>query len=96
MECIEITEDQFYYQYKPIKNPLDDNASYEGCMFETYGLELNLVLSALERTPLKIWTISDCDGELIISSGFSFVNRMGYLITENPRPEDKHITVIED
>lgn len=96
MKSLEITEDQFLDQYKPIINPLVEDASYEGCMFETFGLELGLIHSALERTPLKIWTICDCDGELIICSGFSYVNRMGYLITENPVPEDTSISVIED
>lgn len=30
----------------------------------------------------KIWTILEADGIMFYSSGFHFVNRLGYLITE--------------
>ena len=32
-----ITEDQFYDTYKPVKNPFDANAAWDGSMLETYG-----------------------------------------------------------
>ena len=96
MQYQEITEDEFYSKYKPIKNPLVDDAPYGGEMFETYGAEYEHVMKAHEADPLTVWTISDCDGELIICSGWSFVNRFGYLITQEPAPENTHIEILED
>jgi len=79
---VELTDFEFIEKFKPIKNHLDDNASENGCMFETYGAELDYVRSMVISDPERVWTVLDCDGELIISSGYSFVNRFGYLITE--------------
>lgn len=31
-----------------------------------------------------IWTMLDCDGKLVITSGWHYVNRMGYLIAKVP------------
>jgi hypothetical protein len=44
---IQLTEDEWFEQFKPIPNYLDDNASFHdgehGYMFETYGDELEFV-----------------------------------------------------
>jgi len=74
-----MTEDEFLEHYKPIKNHLDDNASWDGCMFETYGKELEFVKAYDGK---HVWTLLEGDEGTYISSGFHFVNRMGYLITE--------------
>ena len=72
-----------FEEYKPVLNPLDKNASFEGCMLETYGAELELVREQYKKDPTKIWTILDGDGsDLDIAAGFHFVNRFGYIITE--------------
>ena len=34
--------------------------------------------------PKHTWTVLDCDGVQIISSGIHFVNRMGYYFTKHP------------
>lgn len=78
----QIKEDVFWDEYKPITNHLDDNASWNGCMFETYGNEEEFISQQAEKNPKKVWTIVDADGELIIVAGWHFVNRMGYLVTE--------------
>ena len=39
-----LTYDDFLGKYHPIKNHLDKNAGYDGCMFETFGKELEFVL----------------------------------------------------
>ena len=36
--------EKFVNKYKPIKNHIDDNASYDGFMFETYDKELEFVI----------------------------------------------------
>lgn len=90
MEYLEITWEQFVEEYEPIKNYLDDNASYDGFMFETYGEEYEAVRHYEFN---HIWTVLDVDGELIIGSGHHWVNRMGYLVTKKPVPTNTDITV---
>lgn len=73
--------------FKPIKNHIDTNASGNGCMFETYGKEYEYVTHVRDIAPDTIWTIVDCDGNLRITNGYHFVNRMGYFITEIECPD---------
>lgn len=80
--AISMTTDDFINKFKPVKNHIDDNASFDGCMLETYGDELEYVRNKLQSDPLKIWTVLDCDGESVIANGYHYVNRVGYLITE--------------
>lgn len=68
-------------KYKPIKNHLDDNASWDGTMFETYGEELAFVKA---QAPNTIWTYGEEDGKFYIQAGWHYVNRIGYFITEVP------------
>ena len=85
-EAITLTEDQFDAQFPLIKNHLDANAAHDGHMFETYGKELDFVRA---QPPNSIWTImTDDDGLLCLSSGFDFVNRLGYVISTRPVPHD--------
>lgn len=38
-----------------------------------------------EGTPAEqVWTVLDCDGSLILSPGYRFVNRFGYVVCERP------------
>jgi len=85
-----ITEDEFYEQYKPTLNVFynDENAvAFNGCMYETYGEELEHVKKVAEVNPNFVWTILDV-GYLCITSGVHFVNRFGFLITELPADEE--------
>ncbi len=78
----EISEDDWFDTYKPIKNSIDINASFDGRMFETYGDELEFVRAQDEN---RIWTYGDGDdGGTFIWSGYHIVNRIGYFITEVP------------
>lgn len=77
-----ITFEIFEETYKPQKNPFVQDSSYDGCMFETYGVELAHVK---EQDNKNIWTIINCENEEIwIIPGFHFVDRFGYFITEIP------------
>lgn len=76
-----LTDDQFYDQYTPVKNHIDNNASFDGCMFETYGEELEHVFKESKKGN-NVWTILECDGDWYLASGFHIVNRMGFLITK--------------
>ena len=78
-----ITYEEFEEKYVPIKNHLDDNASYDGVMYETFGDEVQYVLSLAndEYHKTRVWTvIGDCNSTVVIS-GYHLVNRLGYIIT---------------
>lgn len=76
-----MNDDQFFEHYKPIQNHLVTDAPEGGCMFETYGPELDFVKT---QEPKKVWTVLEVDGLFYYAAGFHHVNRMGYLITEVP------------
>jgi hypothetical protein len=92
---IEMTMDEWEATYKPIINHIDSNASFDngegGIMFETYGDEVEFVKS---QSPANIWMYgSGDDGGTYIWSGWGFVNRLGYFVTEVPCPPDTTIQV---
>jgi hypothetical protein len=93
---IELTEDEFDEQYPLVENHLNPNASWaigqgKGCLFETYGQELDFVR---QQDPRCIWTFIDGDdGGTYVASGFHFVNRIGYLLSREPIPENTFIEV---
>ena len=92
---IEMDFDEWLTTYKPITNHIDTNASFDngegGIMFETYGDEVEFVKS---QSPDKIWMYGDGDdGGSYIWSGWGFVNRLGYFITEVPCPPDTTIQI---
>jgi hypothetical protein len=83
---IEMDFDEWCDTYKPIKNHIDTNASFNGEMFETYGDEVEFVK---QQDPAHIWTYGDGDdGGSYVWNGWSFVNRIGYFITEVPCPAE--------
>jgi hypothetical protein len=89
---IELDYDVWVETYKPIPNNIDKNASFDGMMFETYGAEVEFVKKA---NPAHIWMFGDGDGGgLYIWSGWGFVNRIGYFITEVPCPENTTIQIM--
>ena len=88
---IEMDFDDWYDTYKPIKNHIDTNASFNGEMFETYGDEVAFVK---EQPEDRIWMYGDGDdGGSYIWSGWGFVNRLGYFITEVPCPPNTTIQI---
>ena len=93
---IEITEDEFDATYPLLPNHLNPNATWAtefgpGCLFETYGEELEFVR---RQDPRTVWTLlGGDDGDLFIASGVRFVNRIGYFISTVPIPGDRFIQV---
>jgi hypothetical protein len=89
-----LTEDQFYAKYNPEINQVllkskaeginpEDITAYGGCMYETYGEEYERVKQIALENPKRVWTILDPGGRhLVIAAGYHYVNRFGYLITE--------------
>ncbi len=68
----------FFEKYPVEKNKFDDNASLEGCMFETFGVELEYVLSL---DPVFVWTYIEAEDSYIIEAGVHYVNRIGYIVS---------------
>jgi hypothetical protein len=88
---IELTEEEWFNTYKPIKNNLVESSSFDDHMFETYGEEVEFVKAQDEN---RIWMLGDGDdGGMYIWSGWGFVNRIGYFVTEVPCPPDTTIQV---
>jgi hypothetical protein len=60
-------------------------------MFETYGEEVEFVKS---QNPNCVWMYGDGDdGGTYLWSGWGFVNRIGYFVTEVPFPDNTTIQV---
>jgi hypothetical protein len=79
-------------QYKPIKNHIDDNAAYDGCMFETFGKEVDHIV---ETPCTHVWTLIENDGGQFLVSGYHYVDRLGYFVTEVACPDD-HVEIPMD
>lgn len=92
----QLTWDEFAARFRPKKNPIDPNASYEGCLLETYGEEGTFVSMMNEIAPETVWTVvEDDDGNLVVVDGLHWVNRHGYLVTENGRGPNESFVVID-
>ena len=88
-----ITEEQFYDYFTLVENHIDNNASFSGNMFETYGSELQHVQEMAKQN--RVITIIETDGDeldeegdlipnMYYVSGMHHINRIGYLITAEP------------
>lgn len=87
-----ISFDDFVEKYKPVKNHLDENAAFDGTMFETFGDEVQHVVKIANANPTRVWTFLSGDGDYIVS-GYNLVNRVGYFLTEVCAEDDIEITL---
>jgi hypothetical protein len=87
---VSLTWKEFEEQFKPIKNHFSKDP--DETMFETYGEEVDFVLT--KDTENKVWTYADGDYCSYVSSGYHYVNRIGYYITEVPYEEDTQYEII--
>ncbi len=71
-----ITEEEFYQKFELQKNPFNNNASFDGCMFETYGEELAYVFE-MSKTNRVITIIEGNEEE-----EKTFISILGNEITE--------------
>ena len=91
---IEMTFEEADEQFKFIPNNYDEYSSLDGLMYETYGDEVEFVKSQPEN---RIWMFGDGDdGGTYIWSGWGFVNRIGYLVSQIPVPENTKIQIQMD
>lgn len=93
---IALTEEEFDAQFPLVENHLNPHATWaihgsQGCLFETYGEEFEFVR---RQDPAKVWTITDGDdSDWYIVNGLHYVNRVGYLISQNAVPDGMAIEV---
>lgn len=93
---IELTEDEFDEWFPLTPNHINPSAGWAvgeggGCLFETFGDEFAFIR---RQDPCTVWTLIDGeDGDMYVVSGFHFVNRVGYLLSTVPVPEDVTIQV---
>lgn len=89
----EIDYDQWFDVFLPIANfspsacgPSHSDGDVEFLFgFETYGKDLAHVIKVAKGTPNHVWTLIEEDnGSLVLIAGYHVVNRLAYLITENP------------
>lgn len=90
-----MTYEEWEEHYKPITNRVvggtNTDMDEDYCIFETFDEDLAFVKA---QHPDKIWTVLDCDGAMVISSGYHHVNRMYYIITEVARPSDVYVEIL--
>lgn len=93
-----ITEEEFIEQYKPCLNHFhnDPEREWNGWMYETYGEEEEHIREVAKVNERFVWTILDADNGLTIVSGWHYVNRFGYILTELPADEDFIDVILED
>jgi hypothetical protein len=80
-----MTIDEFDDKFRPVKNPHDRDAGWDGCLFGVTGVEHNFVRSRPANT---VWTLTS-HGPLV--SGYHVVDRVGYVVTEVPWEEDTEV-----
>lgn len=76
----QVSWEDFLEKYQPKQNHLKNNAPFDGLMYETFGAEVEHVMEVNKTNPELVWTVLDCEGNFVIASGWSFVNRIGYII----------------
>lgn len=81
-----LTYDEWEAKYLPMTNSLTN----EGNAYETYGDELDYVTQQDDRF---VWTELDGEDGVYIVSGYHYVNRIQYYITNVPWTEDTSIPV---
>lgn len=99
-----LSEEEFYEQYELVDNHIDDNASFDGKMFETFGEEIDFVreMSKFNRVITIIESDDNCDEneeneecipDMYYISGMRLVNRVGFLITTEPIVEEFEVKI---
>lgn len=76
-------EDVFYEYFRPLRHPSANFEIWGGHGLETFGADFQIV----QNHPANfVWTVLDgCEGpDQWIAPGIHFVNRVCYLLTENP------------
>ena len=74
-------EDVFYEYFRPFRHPDAEFNIWGGHGLETFGSDL-LIVQRYDQN--YVWTVLEGDKDEWIVSGFRFINRICYLLTEVP------------
>lgn len=85
---MKINSELFDEKFKPVKNPHNRDAGWNGCLFDTHGVEYNFIKNQSED---RVWTLLS-DNTLV--NGRRHIDRVGYLVTELPWTEDMEVDII--
>lgn len=80
------TEDDFDNKYtmdSTVKSEYMCPESQVG-MLETFGEDYQTVKRVYEQNPMRVWTMVDCDNGMYLVQGLHHVNRICYMITNEP------------
>lgn len=96
MKTEHIKEDEFYERFEPLKNHIEKNASFDGCMYETYDEEYEYIVDQhCNNKNVQVWTIvTGEDDSMFYETGIRRVNRVGFLIT-NKVPDHSIIVTLD-
>lgn len=98
-----LTEEEFYNKFKLITNHFDNNASFNGDMFETYGDEFDFVYDMAKEN--RVITIIESDGDdydeendelrpiISYATGLHLVNRLGFLVLDKAYEYDFEVKI---
>lgn len=90
VDYIELSYDAWRERFKPIQNPFDPNADFHGCLLDISAIEKHHIVTA---DPQRLWTLIDGNGDEFIASGWHFIDRTGWFLTEVPVPPRTEVTV---
>ena len=94
IQFLSLTEDEFVDRFQPMPNHLLATAGFDfgrgGCLFEASDPDLAFICS---QPMANVWTVIEGDDGLEITDGMHTVNRLGYLLTEQPCPPDAMVSV---
>jgi hypothetical protein len=80
------TWDDWDTKYNAQPNHLVDGTD----LYETYGDEHAYILQMAELHPRRVWTIVCADDADVIMNGYHYVNRVGYMVTdEDGQPDEE-------
>lgn len=92
----QISDDFLYEVFEFETNHIDNNASLEGNMFETYGSELAYVQKVYAETPNRVWTYTDNGDSVTFVNGMHLVNRLGYLVAKSDTPVPSALVFVSE
>ena len=86
-----LTDDMFFNALSFVPNHIDDNASLDGDMFETYGAEYEYVKSIYSVSPHRVWTYrafydENQRGRIKFTNEMYTDHCLGYLIANEDSP----------
>ena len=87
-----LTFEEFETQFNLIQNPFVKDGLWDNCGFETFGEALEFVKAQPQST---IWTAIEENDSLFVVSGYRFVNRLYYLISQENVPDTIQYMITE-